>query len=235
MIEVMLIGVLVALTKIADYATVIPGVALFALVRAGLPARRHAVEFRSARSVGPGQSGRMNEARRPDGRPADGGGDIVTAHATGLAELRHLRTALATRARCGRGTLPALRRGARLPQAGQPPAHPGLPDRRGGLLCSSQRPAGDDHCHGLGPRIRHHPAGRRAPLVADRLAALAHRAVCQHHDSQREDCGIALPARHRAAGLDREQPPAHPALPDRRDSSDAGPWWTCLWTPSPWP
>jgi paraquat-inducible protein A len=31
MIEVMLLGVLVALTKIADYATVIPGVALFAL------------------------------------------------------------------------------------------------------------------------------------------------------------------------------------------------------------
>ncbi|MFA6292136.1 MAG: paraquat-inducible protein A [Victivallales bacterium] len=31
MIEVMLIGVLVALTKIADYATVVPGVALFAL------------------------------------------------------------------------------------------------------------------------------------------------------------------------------------------------------------
>jgi paraquat-inducible protein A len=31
MIEVMLIGVLVALTKIADYATVIPGVALFSL------------------------------------------------------------------------------------------------------------------------------------------------------------------------------------------------------------
>src|SRR5208282_2477550 len=31
MIEVMLLGVLVALTKIADYATVIPGVALFVL------------------------------------------------------------------------------------------------------------------------------------------------------------------------------------------------------------
>jgi len=31
MIEVMLLGVLVALTKIADYATVIPGIALFAL------------------------------------------------------------------------------------------------------------------------------------------------------------------------------------------------------------
>ncbi len=31
MIEVMLLGVLVALTKIADYATVIPGKALFAV------------------------------------------------------------------------------------------------------------------------------------------------------------------------------------------------------------
>ena len=31
MIEVMLLGVLVALTKIADYATVLPGLALFAL------------------------------------------------------------------------------------------------------------------------------------------------------------------------------------------------------------
>jgi paraquat-inducible protein A len=31
MIEVMMLGVLVALTKIADYATVIPGIALFSL------------------------------------------------------------------------------------------------------------------------------------------------------------------------------------------------------------
>ena len=31
MIEVMLLGVLVALVKIADYATVVPGIALFAL------------------------------------------------------------------------------------------------------------------------------------------------------------------------------------------------------------
>ena len=34
MIEVMMVGVLVALIKIADYATVIPGIALFALGRA---------------------------------------------------------------------------------------------------------------------------------------------------------------------------------------------------------
>ena len=31
MIEVMMLGVLVALTKIADYATVVPGLALFVL------------------------------------------------------------------------------------------------------------------------------------------------------------------------------------------------------------
>ena len=31
MLEVMLVGVLVALTKIADYATVVPGLALFAV------------------------------------------------------------------------------------------------------------------------------------------------------------------------------------------------------------
>jgi paraquat-inducible protein A len=31
MVEVMMLGVLVALTKIADYATVIPGIALFVL------------------------------------------------------------------------------------------------------------------------------------------------------------------------------------------------------------
>ena len=38
MIEIMLLGVLVALIKIAELATVIPGLALFVLGRAGLPA-----------------------------------------------------------------------------------------------------------------------------------------------------------------------------------------------------
>ena len=54
MIEVMLLGVLVALTKIADYATVIPGLALFTLFALGCSARRDAIMFRSARSVGQG-------------------------------------------------------------------------------------------------------------------------------------------------------------------------------------
>ena len=52
MIEVMMLGVLVALVKIADYATVIPGIALFVLgalvfLLAGMQA-----SFDSARGVG---------------------------------------------------------------------------------------------------------------------------------------------------------------------------------------
>ena len=46
MIEVMMLGVLVALIKIADYATVIPGVALFMLGSTGLPAGRDAGKLR---------------------------------------------------------------------------------------------------------------------------------------------------------------------------------------------
>ena len=53
----MLLGVLVALIKIADYATVIPGIALFALgalvfLLAGDPG-----ELRSARGLGAGRVG----------------------------------------------------------------------------------------------------------------------------------------------------------------------------------
>ena len=65
MIEVMMLGVLVALIKIADYATVIPGVALFVLWGAGLPARRDAGELRSARGVGEDRVGGGRRAARP--------------------------------------------------------------------------------------------------------------------------------------------------------------------------
>ena len=74
MIEVMLLGVLVALIKIADYATVIPGLALFVARRAGLPARRDAGELRPARGVG---ADRVGGARRAARRRAD-----ATAEAT---------------------------------------------------------------------------------------------------------------------------------------------------------
>ena len=70
MIEVMLLGVLVALIKIADYATVIPGMALFALWRAGVSARRDPGELRSARSVGTDRvgGGRTRGAAPPASR-----------------------------------------------------------------------------------------------------------------------------------------------------------------------
>ena len=63
MIEVMMLGVLVALIKIADYATVVPGAGAVYAGRAGVPARGDAGELRSARSLGTHRMG-GGEARR---------------------------------------------------------------------------------------------------------------------------------------------------------------------------
>ena len=46
---------------------------------------------------------------------------------------------------------------------------------------------GIDHDHRRRRRVRHHHARRRAAVVADRMAAFAHRAGREHHDSERED------------------------------------------------
>ena len=84
-----------------------------------------------------------------------------------------------------RRALPALRRGARVPQARQRAADLGLPDRRRDLLRPGQPPAGADDDHGRRRRFRHDPPGRRAALVADRMAAVPHRADREHHDPER--------------------------------------------------
>ena len=64
----MLLGVLVALVKIAELATVVPGMALFALGGAGLPAGRDAGELRPARGLGSHRVGRRRGARGPRSR-----------------------------------------------------------------------------------------------------------------------------------------------------------------------
>ena len=66
-----MLGVLVALIKIADYATVIPGIALYRARRAGLPARRDAGELRSARGVGADRVGGGRARRRRRGATAE--------------------------------------------------------------------------------------------------------------------------------------------------------------------
>ena len=175
-IEVMMLGVLVALVKIADYATVIPGVALFVLwVLVFLLAAMQS-------NFDPREVWERIRWRRPE-RGAKLPGTAwpkvrrecarSNRDATGPAELRDLRPALASRARRGGRALPPLRRGAGLSQAGKLPAHVGLPDCRGGLLHPGQRSSRIDDDHGRRGRVRHHPARRRVAVVADRMAAVA--------------------------------------------------------------
>ena len=100
MIEVMMLGVLVALIKIADYATVIPGTRAVRARCAGLPARRHAGELRPARSVGADRLGGGVGARRGAGAGSRGRGDAVTRrrghrHGARAPELRVVRPAVA--------------------------------------------------------------------------------------------------------------------------------------------
>ena len=80
MMEVMLVGVLVALTKIADYATVDPGAGAVRGGWTGLPAPRDPVELRPAGSVGQGGVGGSGRAAG-DCRRAHGGGDVVSTAA----------------------------------------------------------------------------------------------------------------------------------------------------------
>ena len=72
----------------------------------------------------------------------------MTAMQQGVAKLRRLRTALASRARRGRRTMPALRRGTRVPQARQLPTHVGIPHSRDDLLHPGERASRVDDDHG---------------------------------------------------------------------------------------
>jgi len=102
MIEVMMLGVLVALVKIADYATVIPGVALFVLwvlvfllaaMQANFDPREvwERIQWAEAGAQRDAAGNRMAEARRESSRP--------DRDATGPAKLRNLWSALAPQRR----------------------------------------------------------------------------------------------------------------------------------------
>ena len=123
MIEVMMVGVLVALVKIADYATVIPGMALFVLwvlvfILAGMSASFDSREVWEQGPVG----GRSAERRRPGTvwRRKRRESDRHDRDAARLAKLRRLRPALASRAR--RGTKDAARAATRSWPFASPPA-----------------------------------------------------------------------------------------------------------------
>ena len=190
MIEVMLLGVLVALIKIAELATVIPGIALFALGALVFLLAGDAGELRSARGVGAGRVGGGRRAARRRGAQR-GGGDAVSAAAPTAMAARpaELRGAAA----CCRARRPATTRGAaRAATRRSTFRKPDSLQRTWAFLIAAAI------CYvpanllpvlttttAAGRRLRHHPAGRRAAVVADRLAAVAHRAVRQHHDPER--------------------------------------------------
>ena len=168
-----------------------------------------------------------------------GRGDVVTRgrvdrDAARAAELRGLRAAVAPAPGDARRRCPRCGEELDFRKPGSLQRTWALADRRGDLLHPGEPAAGADDHHGRGRRVRHHPAGRRAAVVADRLAAVAHRPVRQHHDPERaRSWRSAYLLRHRAARLDRQQRAARPALPDGRARSAAGRWSTCSSTPSP--
>ncbi len=145
MIEVMILGVLVALIKIADYASVIAGLALFAL--GGLVFLLAAIQtsLRSARGVEPRRVGRRNGAcGRGVGRRRGGGAvsaTVVTAMPLGWqsCEACGLLSRPAAGAEVGR--CPRCDEELAFRKHGEHRAHVGVPDRRRDLLRARQPPA----------------------------------------------------------------------------------------------
>ena len=145
MIEVMILGILVALIKIAELATVEPGIGMYAV--GGLVLLLPAIMI----NFDPDEIWKRVEwadgslTPRPSGEPSR-----IERSAGGTRLLRDVRPAVATRAAGRAGALRALRRRARV---APPPLHPvllGPPHRRRDLLHPRQRPAGDEHHHAAG-------------------------------------------------------------------------------------
>ena len=116
MVEVFMLGTLVALTKLAALASVVPGIALWSFGALDAPGRGRRRLVRYARALGAGGGGcgdHHDGSRRPGSS---------SCHACGLA---------APPGRPGaRSRVRALRRGSALPQAGQPRTDLGAPHRR---------------------------------------------------------------------------------------------------------
>ncbi len=102
MSEVMLLGILVALIKIAQLATVIPGIGMYAVGLARRAARRDRIDFRSARDLDACRLGRRHD---PDAGSRDAHSrerDAMTAAALGAAH-----SGLASCTTCGLLSRPA--------------------------------------------------------------------------------------------------------------------------------
>ena len=150
--EVMMLGILVALIKIAQLATVIPGIGMYAVGVLVVLLAAITVDLRPARDLEAGRVGRRHAAARgrsPRVAQRGAGADRRrlparrAARAGGARLLRDLRAAVAAGAA---GAARATARAAAPTLACAPPlldpVHVGARHRRGDLLHPGQRSAG---------------------------------------------------------------------------------------------
>ena len=150
--EVMMLGILVALIKIAQLATVIPGIGMYAVGLLVVLLGGHRVDLRSPRDLEPGRVGRRDAAAGSSTAPCRDGRPRarcrVGCRASGARFVRDLRAAVA--ARPGRSSSDIARAAAATLAKRHHFSiqyHVGAGDRRGDLLHPGQRVAGahDDH------------------------------------------------------------------------------------------
>ena len=229
-----MLGILVALIKIAELATVDAGHRDVCGRRARRALRRDRASTFDPHEVWRRVEWASDRSPVPTQRPAARHDDATHAERrAGRARLlRDVRPAVAAGRAGAARALPALRRAARLAPPPLDPVHVGARHRRGDLLHPGQRPAGAHHQHARVVRVRHHHERRDLPLHVGVVAAGADRAGRQRDDPAREAGRARLPADHGAARLDQEQPRPHAAAIAWSSSSAAGRCSTCSSTRS---
>ena len=184
---------------IAELATVVPGLCAVRARRSCGDLRGHPVDLRPARGVAADRwaDARAERRRRwatSHRRPREHGGERagdgphdVRVRALSRPEPgEHGAAARAATSTCTSASRTRSTARGRISSAPR-------------LYIPRQPAAGAEDHHGAGNRHRHHHAGRRPAVVADRMAALDPRADCEHHDPEREDPRARLPADRRAA------------------------------------
>ena len=235
--EVMILGILVALIKIAELATVEPGIGMYAV--GGLVVLFAAImvtfDPREVWKRIEWADGRVPRARR--GAPGWTGDDATAPHRRpGRARvLRDVRLLSRPADAAEPGYCPRCGARARVAPPPLHPVHVGARHRRGDLLHPRERPARAHHERARVHRLRHHHGRRGAPLHHGVVAARAHRAGRERDGPAGQADRAQLSADHGAARLDRGATASARGSIAWSSSSAAGRCWTCSSTRSPSP
>ena len=215
MMEVYLLGVIVAYVKLQDLATIHLGVAIYRLRRHHPPPGRRRRALRPARDLAPP-------------RPAGGPGLLEAEARHRAARLRAMRSGGAGGCRpAARPRLPALRHGDPSAQAGQPQSHLGAGAHRGHPLHPGQPAAGADRDLLRPGRAQHHRRRRDRARARRHAARGDSRVLRQHPGARAEADGLGVPP-----GVHPARMVGAPGRPDTRSTgssraSGAGRWSTC--------